>query len=123
MASPPPWGEALWEPAAFQDRERLPSCGQVEAGHGQVPPAPAGCLASAVGTEDGAELAVSFLTVEGDPIVIYSRALPGGGVEVFGDTTRDDLGRKVWVRSACDGFDAGTGRATGCLAKEQWPGG
>jgi hypothetical protein len=43
-------------------------------------------------TTKGAELVVSAPTVEGDPIVTYYRVLPGGGVEIFVDSTLDEFG-------------------------------
>jgi hypothetical protein len=119
--SVPSWGRALWEPQAFKERTALPSCGKVEASHGQAPSGSAGCLAAAVEGQDGAELAVSYLTPEGDPIVLYTRAVPGDPVEVFEDHTRDDLGRQTWTRSECAGFDVATSRATGCKVMDTWP--
>ncbi|WP_127475457.1 DUF4362 domain-containing protein [Microbacterium sulfonylureivorans] len=78
-------------PAGFTDRPMLPSCGSVELHQGETIPQDAlECLAD--GGPGGAELTVTAPTVEGDPIVTYYRALPGGGVEVFTDMTQDAYG-------------------------------
>lgn len=98
--------DAAGAPDAFRHRRPLPSCGSIKLPQGRrTPPGALRCLAAAVGTAQGAELAVSRLSVEGDPIVTYFRALPGSKtIEAFVDSTRDDLGRQVWVRMRCASF-------------------
>jgi hypothetical protein len=84
-------GDGTADAEAFEQRARLPSCGRFDVGHGRLPADAAECLQRAVGSPQGAELAVSRLTDEGDPVVGYLRALPGTDrIEAFTDTTRDD---------------------------------
>jgi hypothetical protein len=90
------------EPAAFRQRSALPSCGSVEAGlGGELPRGPARCLSAALRAGAGAELRVVLTTVEGDPVLTWYRALPGGGAEVFTDGTRDSFGPGDWARASC----------------------
>ena len=78
----------------------LPSCGSIELHQGEtIPPDALECLAD--GGAGGAELMVTAPTVEGDPIVTYYRALPGGGIEVFTDMTQDAFGGG-WGYDLCD---------------------
>lgn len=86
-------------PRAFVERAVLPSCGSVELGQGEtIPQDLLDCFAKA--GADGAELVVTAPTTEGDPIVTYYRALPGGGVERFDDMTADAYGGG-WAHSTC----------------------
>jgi hypothetical protein len=102
-------------PDAFINRSRLPSCGQHVVGHGSVPRAAIDCFAAALGSDAGAEYAVSRLSEEGQPTVLYYRALPGQQVvEVFLDTTRDSFGKQQWLQAMCTGYDPTGGHATGC---------
>lgn len=105
--------DAATAPEVFRKREPLPSCGDYVLGLGlgeQLPPAASACLLA----EGSAELAVSRLTIEGDPIVAYYRADPGPVLDVFIDATRDSFGSGTWVRKTCTGFDPARGRPTGC---------
>ena len=87
-------------PAAFTERPVLPSCGSVELDQGEpIPQEAIDCLAGA--GAGGAELIVTSPTVEGDPIVSYYRALPGGGIEVFSDMTQDAFGGG-WGYELCE---------------------
>ncbi len=80
---------------AFDDRETLPSCGTFTVERSEPPTDAVRCLANAVGGTRGAELAVTRLTVEGDPYTTYYRAIPGqDDVEVFTDNTKDSYGRR-----------------------------
>jgi hypothetical protein len=98
-------------PASFTDRIPLPSCGSVELGQAEAIPQDAiDCLTDA--GAQGAELVVTTLTVEGDEIVTYYRALPEGGIEVFTDMTKDAFGGG-WAHEVC--ADATTvGQYGGC---------
>ncbi len=43
-------------------------------------------------------------TTEGDPIATITRALPGGGLEIFVDSTQDAFGASDWTRTICRGI-------------------
>jgi heat shock protein HslJ len=103
-------------PADFLTRTPLPSCGAYLVPPIEMLPADASqCVADALGTPHGAELASQVTTVEGDAVVTYLRILPGtAGIEVFDDSTRDQFGTKIWTRAACTGLDAATARPTAC---------
>lgn len=107
-------------PDDFLTRVPLPSCGSFDVGLAwQEPPSALKCLIDAIGSDTGAELALSGRTVEGDPIVLYYRALPGRHViEVFEDSTRDDLGSQAWASRTCRDFDTDLGRPTGCQERD-----
>ncbi|MDY0909992.1 hypothetical protein [Microbacterium sp. CFBP9034] len=86
-------------PEAFTTRPELPSCGHIELNQGDdLPQEAIDCLADA--GAPGAELVVTAPTVEGDPVITYYRALPGGGIEVFTDMTQDAYGGGWW-HSSC----------------------
>ena len=88
-------------PAAFLDREALPSCGSVDLGQGdEIPSGDIACLEEA--TSAGAELAVRRPTVEGDPVTEYYRVLPGGGWEIYTDMTKDAYGEGWWLNTCPD---------------------
>ncbi|MEV4688064.1 hypothetical protein [Microbacterium sp. LWH3-1.2] len=90
-------------PAAFLERDELPSCGAVELDQGeQIPSGDLACLEEA--TTAGAELAVTRPTVEGDPIAEYYRVLPGGGGgwEIYTDMTQDRYGEGWWLNECPD---------------------
>ncbi|MDQ3900138.1 MAG: hypothetical protein M3319_06700 [Actinomycetota bacterium] len=91
------------EPAEFSERGMLPSCGQITLDQGeQIPADTLRCLDDAFDT--GAELAVTFPTVEGDPIVRYYRVGPGiDGLEIFDDTSQDRFGAGRWNHMLCPG--------------------
>ena len=58
---------------------------------------------------------VTRVTVEGDRIPLYLRALPGSPqVEVFSDNTRDDFGTKVWTHQTCTGAAGNWLEPSGC---------
>lgn len=100
---------------AFDGRKPLPSCGTFSVAHGQPPTAGSDCLRAAMREGKGAELVISRLTQEGDPVVSYLRTMPGqDGVEVFTDSTKDSYGSKKWTRSVCKRFDAATSQVSGC---------
>jgi hypothetical protein len=88
-------------PAAFRYRAELPSCGRIAAGLGPVTGDPVACFDAALREGRGAELVVVQNTTEGDPIVTYYRALPGGGAELFTDSTEDSYGDGGWSHLAC----------------------
>jgi hypothetical protein len=101
-------------PAVFRERESLPSCGSFVLRNEPdrplaTPEVGTSCLRQAAISGGGAELAVSTPTLEGQPVVTYTRALVGGGFEVFHDSTRDDYGAGVWVLTRCASTsDSGT---------------
>lgn len=88
-------------PQQFVDREPLPSCGEVTLSQGdEIPDENLACLSEA-GAE-GAELAVTRPTTEGDPVTEYYRALPGGGWQAFIDGTKDRYGGDWWFTDCPD---------------------
>lgn len=75
-------------PQEVAERAKLPACGEIELDQAEpIPEAAVACMDAA--GDEGAELIVTAPTVEGEPIVMYYRALPGGGVELYQDSTRD----------------------------------
>ncbi|WP_432534891.1 hypothetical protein [Kineococcus arenarius] len=95
-------------PQAFTDREPYPRCPPVTVAQGQASEEQAAaapweaCLLSAGAQRDGAEVRVTSLTTEGDPITTYYRRAPGGGgVEVFIDATADSFGSGEWEQLRC----------------------
>ena len=88
-------------PQQFVDRETLPSCGEVTLAQGdEIPAENLACLEEA--TEDGAELAVTRPTTEGDPVTEYYRVLPGGGWEAYLDGSMDRYGGQWWYTDCPD---------------------
>jgi hypothetical protein len=110
-------------PAEVINRSPLPFCG-VEQGAGPgvtVNAEVRGCFLGAYREGTGAEYASIQMTLEGDPIATIMRTLPGGGVELFIDSTQDQYGEDHWRRITCrtvtidpretfgpDGCDEGT---------------
>ena len=93
---------SLRDPASFRNRTSLHTCGSVESSRtGIVPPEAVRCLEAAGRSGQGAELQVTLLTDEGDPVESYYRALPTGGVEIFTDNTQDAYGSRAWLRELC----------------------
>ncbi len=88
-------------PAAFLERDELPSCGSVVLGQGEeMPSGDIACIEEA--TVAGAELAVTRPSTEGDPITQYWRVLPGGGWEIYTDMTKDRYGEGWWLDECPD---------------------
>lgn len=86
-------------PTQFTDRAVLPSCGEVELGQGdEIPAENLTCLQDAA--NEGAELAVTRPTTEGDPVTEYYRVLPGGGWEAYIDGSQDSNGG-IWWFTPC----------------------
>ena len=83
-------------PAAFADRDALPACTPVTLGQGEEIPADALACLEEAGAE-GAELALTRPTTEGDPVTEYFRVLPAGGWEIYTDMTRDAFGGGWWL--------------------------
>ena len=82
-------------PQQFLDREKLESCGELTLAPGEeIPDDAFTCLEQ--GGEDGAELAVTRPTTEGDPVTEYYRVLPGGGWEAYIDASEDSSGGGWW---------------------------
>lgn len=90
----------------WQDRAALPSCGEITLAMGERLDASSrgevACLEEAWATGGGAELVVGHSTVEGDPVKEYYRVVPGGGAEVFIDSTQDKFGSQRWEFSRCE---------------------
>lgn len=85
-------------------RSLLPFCGVEERGViGQVNADARRCFVAALRDGTGAELASIYSTIEGDPIAMITRALPGGGLEIFVDSTQDAFGAHGWTRTICRG--------------------
>ncbi|ABS04309.1 hypothetical protein Krad_2841 [Kineococcus radiotolerans SRS30216 = ATCC BAA-149] len=89
-------------PAAFRERSPLPQCASITVPQAQpIPTALTECLLSAGAQREGAEVLVTSLTTEGDPIETYYRVRPGEGVEVFTDATADSFGSGEWSHDRC----------------------
>jgi len=89
-------------PAALQERSVLPQCTPITVPQGRpVPAALQDCLLSASAQREGAEVLLTSLTTEGDPIKTYYRVLPDAGVEVFTDATADSFGSGEWRHDRC----------------------
>jgi hypothetical protein len=89
----------------WNDREVFPSCGSVELNQGEQvlePPArEIDCLRDALRAEQGAELSVTYPTVEGDPIRTHYRLTPFGTLQVYEDSTDDAFGDQKWSFTKC----------------------
>ena len=106
-------------PQEFTSRAVLPSCGEFSLDQGEKPPRSArSCLASAVGGQRAAELILTSLTIEGQPIVTYYRTDRDGRIEVFIDSTRDQYG-SGWVRLKCRGLAETRLEPVGCGQAER----
>ncbi|MET0788283.1 MAG: hypothetical protein ABWY33_03480 [Cellulomonas sp.] len=89
-------------PATFTERAELPSCGEVRPDQGTGVDDDAWACLDHAATGDGAELVVTALSTEGDPITTYYRVGPGiDGVEVFVDSTQDGWGVQGWNHQVC----------------------
>ena len=89
---------------AFQNRERVPSCGNYAVIFPKGPPDVAiACLLDAEKQRRGAELAITHTTPEGEPIVTYYRSRRGEpGFEIFKDNTADRYRSVDWEHRMCD---------------------
>lgn len=86
-------------PQQFLDRAALASCGEITLAQGEeIPAENLDCLDAA--GDEGAELAVTRPTTEGDTVTEYYRVLPGGGWEAYLDGSMDRYGRNWWF-TAC----------------------
>ena len=89
-------------PAAFRERSALPRCAPITVPQGQPrSTALRDCLLDPGVQREGAEVLLTSLTTEGDPIRTYYRVLPGEGVEVFTDATEDSFGSGEWSHDRC----------------------
>lgn len=80
-----------------------------------VPAEAVGCLAAAVSSGEPAELAWSFPTTEGDPIVSFAFAGNGAEVTVYTTNAFDSYGGDPqWMKGSCDPTTAAS--LTGCPA-------
>jgi hypothetical protein len=89
----------------WDSRDLLPSCGSVEMGLTMSLRSEAKkevrCLRLALDSGLGAELRVTYSTVEGDPITDYYRVTPEATAEIYTDATQDNFGDKRWHYSEC----------------------
>jgi hypothetical protein len=60
------------------------------------------CMRRAREMRKGAELKVTFRTVEGDPVREYYRVTPQGKLEIYTDATDDHFSGKDWDFVECD---------------------
>ena len=94
---------AAGPPAAFRDREPLPPCGEEQSQHGESWNVEARqCLFDAYREGRAAELIVTQVTVEGDPITEVTRVHENGTVERWVDATQDSWGSGEWEHLRCD---------------------
>lgn len=89
-------------PASFTERTELPSCGTVQVDQGRTVGDDAWACLDDAATADGAELVVTALSTEGDPLTTYYRVGPGiDGLELFVDSTQDEWGVQGWIHQVC----------------------
>lgn len=100
-------GLALWHalpPSPPAQAAELPQCPAISVAQGGLAPTSSSCLFSDAADEDGAELVVTSLTTEGDPVRTHYRRIPGRpGLEVLVDASDDRSGSGAWERQACPG--------------------
>jgi hypothetical protein len=60
-----------------------------------------GCLREALRLGEGAELSLSYPTVEGDTIRTYYRLTPQGALQLYVDNTEDAFGDQKWWFTDC----------------------
>lgn len=89
----------------WESRDAYPTCGDVTLGQGEQFEERAaeeiGCLRQALQEGEGAELSVSFPTVEGDTIRTHYRLTPQGALELYEDNTEDAFGDQKWSFTEC----------------------
>jgi hypothetical protein len=105
-------------PPAVRDGDTTDSCGEFVLDQGESLPSDAvQCLSAAVATDAIAELAWSFPTVEGDPIVSFAFVEDGSDeVTVFSTNAFDSYGGDpAWTKSSCSDPAIATS-PTGCSA-------
>lgn len=90
-------------PDVFADRPALPDCGRATQLVGQVDPQGEGvdCFDAALAAGGAAELVVESHGVDGGPVFLYHRALPGGGLETFLDHRQDQYRSADWQQFVC----------------------
>ena len=90
----------------WESREDLPSCGSISLSQGEALEVAGeeqlACLEDALASGRGAELTVTLLTTEGDPITEYRRVLPDGSTEVYVDSTQDTFSDQRWGHGSCE---------------------
>lgn len=107
-------------PEAFTERRPLELCGALRYPFTESPAEEAeACLRRAVSQGDGAELQVTFTGVEGGEMIDYVRTLPGGGFEIFSDTTGMDETWAGWSHRRCESLDPAVLVGVGCVPVEE----
>lgn len=103
-------------PEAFTERPPLDVCGAVRYPYTESAAEDAeACLRRAVSQGDGAELQVTFTGVEGGETIRFLRTLPGGGFEVFYDSTGMDETWAGWSHRRCEPLDPAVLEGVGCV--------
>jgi len=86
-------------------RTPFPSCGAVTLGQldqlEKVGRQQLDCIRDALASGVGAELTVTFPTVEGDPIIEHYRLTPGAVLQTYVDSTADTFGAQEWSYVEC----------------------
>lgn len=92
-------------PDMFADRPVLPDCGRASQYVGQeaAQGAAVDCFDAALAAGGTAELLVVAYGNDSDPVFLYHRALPGGGMETFLDHRRDQYRSSDWQQFVCPG--------------------
>lgn len=89
----------------WESRTEFSSCGEVSLGLVEEMPKQAvreiTCLQQALKSGESAELKVTHLTQEGDPIREYYRLTPKGRLEVYHDSTDDHYSDQKWSFTEC----------------------
>ena len=101
-------------PVEFTDSDPQVSCGSFDLGLMEtLPDDAADCLHDAAGTA-AAELVMTRLTEEGDPVTSYFHtSADRERITVYVDATQDSFGSKKWMTLQCPA-DVDPMRMTGC---------
>lgn len=104
---------------SVDNRRRMPSCGAYDAPVGALAPesrSARDCLLTAFREGREAEVAITVVSIEGDPITTIYRVLGPLDVELFVDASADKFGAVDTYHQRCTSVaEEGTGLvATGC---------
>jgi len=119
-------GDSGLSPSA-EDRRRMPSCGAYDAVPGLLPAeaqAARDCFLAAYGAGTEAELAITVISIEGDPITTIYRVLGANDVELFVDASADEFAEVKNYQQRCTSVvEDGAGLAAANCATVDGPAG
>jgi hypothetical protein len=90
--------------SSAEARRRMPSCGANDAVAGELPAeaqAARDCFLAAYGAGREAELAITVISIEGDPITTIYRVLGANDVELFVDASADEFAEVKTYQQRC----------------------